>query len=148
MPSVPDTNHIDHFESDHLPITSNGGNLDLKHPPESNHVYSLELDCTPDSNHTDHKDSDHTLELASLLPNLYSSDLETEEEGEEEGKQDDRRINKEDDGLKKQKQEEGLELNTELRVLITREIRKPGRCKNIYGFVFFLGFEHCFTLGS
>ncbi|XP_062862367.1 integrator complex subunit 6 [Trichomycterus rosablanca] len=121
-PRVPDTNHSVHFELDHPPIANH----------ESNHVGSLDLDCTPDSNHMSHMDSDHTLELASLLPNHYSNNLEKEEE---EDKLDNGRIDKEEDGLKKLKKEEGRELNTELRVLITREIRKPGRC---YEKIFYL----------
>ncbi|MCI4378016.1 hypothetical protein PGIGA_G00210150 [Pangasianodon gigas] len=122
-PRAPDANHAGHLELERAPVLNHTGQLDLERVPDSNHVGHVELERAPDSNHVGCLESERSQELPPLPPNLDANHLEEEEEAEQEngGR------NPEEEELKRTRREEGRELNTELRVLITREIRKPGR---------------------
>ncbi|KAF4086653.1 hypothetical protein AMELA_G00086370 [Ameiurus melas] len=123
-PRAPDANHVSHLELEEAPVLNHMGQLDLEQVPDSNHVGHVELERAPDSNHMGCLDLERSQELPSLPPpNLHGNHLAEEEEAERENGGDD----PEEEELKRRRIEEGRELNTELRVLITREIRKPGR---------------------
>ncbi|KAB5576687.1 hypothetical protein PHYPO_G00200760 [Pangasianodon hypophthalmus] len=94
--------------------------------PDANHAghSHVELERAPDSNHVGCLESpERSQEVPPLPPNLDANHLEEEEDAEQQngGR------NPEEEELKRTRREEGRELNAELRVLITREIRKPGR---------------------
>ncbi|XP_060793212.1 integrator complex subunit 6 isoform X1 [Neoarius graeffei] len=122
-PRAPDANHVDHLESEQTPVLNHMGHLDLERVPDSNHVSHVESERLPDSNHVDCLNLEQSQELPPLPPNLHRNHLEEEEEAEQENGGG----SPEEEELKKARREEGRERNTELRVLITREIRKPGR---------------------
>lgn len=125
---APDANHVDHLESEQTPVLNHMGHLDLERVPDSNHVSHVESERLPDSNHVDCLNLEQSQELPPLPPNLHRNHLEEEEEAEQENGGG----SPEEEELKKARREEGRERNTELRVLITREIRKPGRRKCTY----------------
>lgn len=115
---------MSHLELEQAPVLNHMGHLDLEQVPDSNHIGHVELERAPDSNHMGCLDLERTQELPSLPPsNLHGNHLAEEEEAKRENGGDD----PEEEELKRRRIEEGRELNTELRVLITREIRKPGR---------------------
>ncbi|KAF5880278.1 integrator complex subunit 6, partial [Clarias magur] len=124
-PRAPDANHMGHFDLERAPVQNHTGHLDSEQGPDSNHV---DLEHAPEFNHVDSPDSDRSQELPPLPPILHGNHLEEEEEG---ARQQNGGGEVEEDELKERRsvrrREEGCELNTELRVLITREIRKPGR---------------------
>ncbi|XP_034160659.2 integrator complex subunit 6 isoform X1 [Pangasianodon hypophthalmus] len=123
-PRAPDANHAGHSELEQAPVLNHTGHLDLERVPDSNHVGHVELERAPDSNHVGCLESpERSQEVPPLPPNLDANHLEEEEDAEQQngGR------NPEEEELKRTRREEGRELNAELRVLITREIRKPGR---------------------
>ncbi|KAK3542950.1 hypothetical protein QTP70_007292 [Hemibagrus guttatus] len=120
---APDANHVGHLETERAPVLNHMGHLNLEQVPDSNHVGHVELDRAPDSNHVSCLDLEQPQELPLLPPILHENHLEEEEEAEQKNAGG----NPDEEELKRKRREEGRELNTELRVLITREIRKPGR---------------------
>ncbi|KAM9485991.1 integrator complex subunit 6 [Clarias gariepinus] len=125
-PRAPDSNHVGHFDLERAPLPNHTGHLDSEQGLDSNHV---DLEHAPEFNHTDSLDSERSQELPPLPPILHGNHLEEEEK--EGARQQNGGGQLEEDELKNRRsvrrREEGCELNTELRVLITREIRKPGR---------------------
>lgn len=114
-----------HLETERAPVLNHTGHLNLERVPDSNHVGHIELERAPDSNHVSCLDLEQPQELPPLPPILHENHLEEEEEAEQKNAGG----NPDEEELKQKRREEGRELNTELRVLITREIRKPGRRK-------------------
>lgn len=133
-----DTNHVghmtpDHHHESHLDLEhSHVGPIDLEQPSDLLHTDQSDLSHTPDCpsglertptvNHVSLIDSENTLGPLTFSPPAHLKNPEDEEEEENE-----LMINIEDEELRMRKTEEGKKLNMELRVLITREIRKPGR---------------------
>ncbi|KAG7331437.1 hypothetical protein KOW79_005406 [Hemibagrus wyckioides] len=122
-PRALDANHLGHLETERAPVLNHMGHLNLEQVPDSNHVGHVELERAPDSNHVSCLDFEQPQELPPLPPILHENHLEEEEEAEQKNAG----VNPDEEELKQKRREEGRELNTELRVLITREIRKPGR---------------------
>lgn len=115
-----------HLETERAPVLNHMSRLDLERVPDSNHVGHIELEHAPDSNHVSCLDLEQSQEPPPLPSNFYENHLERDQESEQENGGGSA---VEEELKERRRREEGHELNTELRILITREIRKPGRRK-------------------
>ncbi|KAI5107416.1 integrator complex subunit 6 [Silurus meridionalis] len=123
-PKAPDANHVGHLEFEQAPVLNYMGHLDSEQVTYSNHIGQAEFERVPNSNHMGCLDLEQSQELPPIPPNLHENHLEEDVEGELENG----RGNGEGKEVKRRRNEEDqCELNAELHVLITREIRKPGR---------------------
>lgn len=117
-----------HLELERAMVLNHMAHHNLEQVPDSNHVGHVELECATESNHVGCLNLDRVQDLPPLPPNRHENHLEEEEEFEQEnggGGPEEQELTM----TRRERREEGHELNTELRILITREIRKPGRRK-------------------
>ncbi|TSQ01588.1 Integrator complex subunit 6 [Bagarius yarrelli] len=121
-PRALDATHVSHLETEQASVPNHMGHLNLEQVLVSNHVGYVEPKLAPDFNHVSCLDLEQPQELPTVPSDHHKIHLEEEEEAEQENE----RVKPLKEELKRRR-EDGCELNTELRVLITREIRKPGR---------------------